>query len=79
MSTESAKLFMDRMKTDDEFAKKITKCRDAASLKEFLQAAGYDFTPEEAKEGLVHLNDDEMRKLLGYFMKAHFHAHIHSI
>jgi hypothetical protein len=35
MSIESAQLFIERMKTDEDFAKEITACIDAGKRKEF--------------------------------------------
>jgi predicted ribosomally synthesized peptide with nif11-like leader len=38
---------MERMKTDQEFAQKITACQDAKERLSFAQKSGFDFTAEE--------------------------------
>lgn len=47
MSIESAKAFINRMKTDDEFAQKATECRDANAWMKFAKEAGFDVTVDE--------------------------------
>ena len=50
MSLESAKLFIDRMNTDEDFAKKVTQCKDKKARMSFVREAGFNFTPEMVKE-----------------------------
>jgi predicted ribosomally synthesized peptide with nif11-like leader len=50
MSIESAKLFIHRMKTDGEFAEKVTECKDSETRTAFIKSEGFDFTTEEIKE-----------------------------
>jgi predicted ribosomally synthesized peptide with nif11-like leader len=38
MSIESAKAFLERMKTDEDFAQKVTACKDAETLRSLVQA-----------------------------------------
>ena len=47
MSIESARLFLHRMKTDEDFARKINSCKDFGARWNLIRAAGFDFTAEE--------------------------------
>ncbi len=47
MSLESAQQFVSRMKEDQEFRAKAQSFADVASLKDFLQAQGYEFNERE--------------------------------
>ncbi|HWR28274.1 MAG TPA: Nif11-like leader peptide family natural product precursor [Negativicutes bacterium] len=47
MSMESAKAFMDRMKTDKELAKKTIAWKDWETALPLITKEGFDFTPEE--------------------------------
>ena len=65
MSTESAKSFLEKMRTDDDFAKSVT---DAATKKEradLVKAAGFDFTAAEFSEEVGELSDDELDGVAG--------------
>ena len=65
MSVESAKLFIERMKTDKEFAQKVTDCKDTEARIAFVKAAGFDFTSDEAKKATGELNEEELDALSG--------------
>ena len=65
MSIESAKLFIDRMKTDEVFAKKVNECKDSESRNSFANAEGFDFTVEEIKEAGSELSVEEMEQVAG--------------
>lgn len=60
MSIESAKAFIERMKADEDFAKKVKECESAESRMSFVKEAGYDFTVEEFKEVQLELTDEEI-------------------
>jgi predicted ribosomally synthesized peptide with nif11-like leader len=60
MSIESARLFVDRMNTDEEFAQKVTECKDTESRIKFVKAAGFDFTVTEVKEVMGELSDEDL-------------------
>ncbi len=65
MSTESAKTFLEKMRTDDDFAKSVT---DAATKKEradLVKAAGFDFTAAEFNEEVGELSDEELDGVAG--------------
>jgi predicted ribosomally synthesized peptide with nif11-like leader len=72
MSVEFAKQFIDRMKADEQFAKKFMECRDPYSRRAFEEKEGYDFSAEEAKEargekkyGLGYWSGDTMFEVHG--------------
>jgi predicted ribosomally synthesized peptide with nif11-like leader len=50
MSVEVAKRFIDRMKADEQFAKRFMECRDPYARRAFEENEGYDFSAEDAKE-----------------------------
>ena len=47
MSIKSAKAFIARMRTDEEFAEKVEEFVDLESRITFVEAAGYHFTAAE--------------------------------
>ena len=65
MSLESAKAFIDRMKTDTQFAKKVAECTDDAARQALVQGAGYSFTPEEIRSVAGGLGDDVLAAVVG--------------
>ena len=50
MSVEVAKRFIDRMKTDETFAKRFMECRDPYARRAFEEEEGYEFLSAEVKE-----------------------------
>ncbi len=65
MSVESAKAFIERMKTDEEFSEKVKGCKDAEERMACVKEAGFDFTNEELKEVSENLSDDELDGVAG--------------
>lgn len=65
MSVESAKVFMEKMKTDQDFAKKVMECKDAEARKALVKAEGFDFSAEELKEVGAELSDSELDAVAG--------------
>jgi predicted ribosomally synthesized peptide with nif11-like leader len=65
MSIESAKSFIDRMKTDEEFARKVTACKNTESRMAFVKEAGFTFTAEDIKLAGAELTDDEVMEVSG--------------
>jgi predicted ribosomally synthesized peptide with nif11-like leader len=59
MSMESAKLFIERLQTDKEFAGKITDCKDLDTLMIFETDSGFDFTDKELKKAYAELHIDD--------------------
>ncbi len=60
MSVESANDFLERMKTDEDFAKQVIACPDNESRIKFVRAAGFDFTPEELRPLREELSVEEL-------------------
>ena len=65
MSIESAKLFIERVKSDEEFAKKIVECKVVEARMTFMRDAGFDFTAAELAEVMGELSDGELDKVAG--------------
>jgi len=47
MSVEAAKTFIEKMKTDEDFAKKVTECRDAKAWITLAREIGVDVTADD--------------------------------
>ena len=62
MSMESAKLFIERLQTDKEFAGKITECKDLDTLRIFETESGFDFNDKELKKAYAELNIEDHNK-----------------
>jgi predicted ribosomally synthesized peptide with nif11-like leader len=65
MSMESAKSFIERMKTDEEFAKQVSEHKDKEARMGFAIEQGYDFTGEEVREAATQLTEDELQQIVG--------------
>ena len=65
MSISSAKDFMEKMKNDKEFAKKINEFKNPTELQGFVTKAGFDFTKEELNSLSTELSDDDLEKVAG--------------
>jgi predicted ribosomally synthesized peptide with nif11-like leader len=65
MSIESAQAFLERMKTDEEFAKKVSECKDAESGVAFVNEEWFDFTKEEVHGLQSELTDEELEGVAG--------------
>lgn len=65
MSIESAKTFIERMKTDEDFASKVGEFKNSVDLNAFLQSAEYDFTHEEYLFVANALTEDELDQVAG--------------
>lgn len=65
MSIESAKAFIERMNTDEEFAKKVTACKDAAARMAYIKDEGFDFTVAEITTVKGELSDEELDLVAG--------------
>ena len=66
MSIDSAKLFIGRMKTDKELAKKIIACKDYETALPIITQEGFDFTKEEFKSCQnAELSDEELGQVSG--------------
>lgn len=65
MSIESAKAFIERMKTDEEFRNRVTKAETAEARKAIVEAEGFDFTKDEIEKVRIELSDDELDLVTG--------------
>jgi predicted ribosomally synthesized peptide with nif11-like leader len=60
MSIESARVYVERLKTDEEFGKRIIEADDAESRKKIIQSEGFDFTKEDIDTVASKLSDEEL-------------------
>lgn len=65
MSIQSAKTFVERIKTDEEFSKKIKECKNREERMAFVKAAGFDFSIEEIKKVEEEISDGELDMVAG--------------
>lgn len=65
MSVESAQAFMERIKTDEDFNKKVKECKSGEERMAFVKATGFDFTPEEIKKAEEEISDSELDAVAG--------------
>mgnify|MGYP003594433388 CR=1 FL=1 len=65
MSVEAAKACIERIKTDEDFAKKVGECKTKEERIEFVRSIGYDFTYAEFHEVTGELTDDELDSIAG--------------
>lgn len=65
MSLQAAKAFIERMKTDEDFRKRVTECKDAETRQACVFKEGFDFTKEELKSVKAELGDDELQRVAG--------------
>ena len=65
MSIESANAFIERMKNDEEFAKKIMAETTAESRMELARGEGFYFTAEEIGQSSDELMDEELDAVVG--------------
>lgn len=65
MSIESAKAFLDRMKTDEEFAKKVIACKNADTRMAYIKNEGFDFTVAEINTVKDELSEEELDLVAG--------------
>ena len=63
MSIESATAFIERMKTDEDFRKKVTECKDNEARNAFVLKEGYNFTKEDINALKVNLTDDDLQNI----------------
>ncbi|AGA70033.1 bacteriocin propeptide, TIGR03798 family [Desulfitobacterium dichloroeliminans LMG P-21439] len=65
MSIESAKAFMEKMKTDQDFAKKVMAAKDAEERRVLVKEDGFDFSPAELKDLGDEMSDSELDAVAG--------------
>jgi predicted ribosomally synthesized peptide with nif11-like leader len=65
MSLEAAKALIEKMKTDEAFAKKVMSVEDVTERVALINAEGFDCTAEEIKAVQSELSDDELDDIAG--------------
>ncbi len=65
MSMESAKAFIERMKTDEEFARQVSNQKDNEERMKFVTAEGFNFSGEEIKKATEDLADVDLVQATG--------------
>ncbi len=62
---ESAKLFVERMKNDEDFRNRVNGCKDNETRKAFVSEQGFDFTGEDIELVKAELSDEDLTGLAG--------------
>jgi len=70
MSMESAKAFVERMKIDEEFAKKIMAETTGESRMTLACSEGFNFTTEEMDQVKGDLTDEDLDAVAGGLLPA---------
>ena len=65
MSIESAKAFIERLKTDEEFRERVKDAADKETRIALVNAEGFDFSEEDIKAVKSELSDDELQAISG--------------
>ncbi len=68
MSKEETKVFLERIKNDEEFAKKILSLESSNELDNFLQGEGFNLNTDNIKELNDELSDTELESITGGFV-----------
>lgn len=64
MSVESAKEYIERMKNDEMFAKRVIGCKSAGERSKLVRSAGFDFTKDEIESLKGELTDDDLNRTI---------------
>ncbi len=70
MSIESAKAFVERMNTDDDFRKELDEKSSGEDRMQFVKANGFDFSKEEFEQVKSELSEGELEKVPGGGMEC---------
>ncbi|MCP4934343.1 MAG: Nif11-like leader peptide family natural product precursor [bacterium] len=65
MSIESAKAFLEKMKTDENFRKECSGKPSHEEWIKFVKESGYDFSNEDIEQVKSDLSDDELEMIVG--------------
>ena len=65
MSIDSARAYVERIKEDEEFRKKVLECKDAKERGELVRAEGFDFTAKDIEVVTAVLEDTEIERATG--------------
>ena len=70
MSIESAKAFIERMKTDEAFAKQVESQKDKEERMKFVSEQGFNFSEQEVQQVAKEFSDDDLEKVVGGFPQS---------
>ena len=65
MSIESAKAFIERLKTDEDFRQRVQDAEDREARRALAKAEGFDFGEEDIKSASEELSDDDLDFIAG--------------
>jgi len=65
MSIESAQAYVERLSSDEEFARKVAAIETREERAEMARSEGFDFTPEELQKVTTELSDEELDAVAG--------------
>lgn len=67
MSIESAKAFIERLKADESFARKVGECKGESARMTMAKSEGFDFTVQEIRDLQAELSEEDLEKISGGF------------
>lgn len=65
MGTDAAKEFLEKMKSDTEFAKSFLSCNNAEEMEDKLKREGLNCSLDEVKAIYSELTEDELKDIAG--------------
>ncbi len=65
MSIESAKAFLERIKSDEDFRNSVGKIATSEERMEYVKGAGFDFTKDEIAHLNEELSEEDLRSVSG--------------
>ena len=65
MSIESAKAFLERVKSDEDFGKSVGEIATSEERMKYVKTAGFDFTKEELDKVTTELSDEQLEEVSG--------------
>ncbi|MFC1679473.1 Nif11-like leader peptide family natural product precursor [Elusimicrobiota bacterium] len=65
MSVESARAFLEKMKSDKAFAQKFAACKDDQARIALVKAEGFEFTGEEIEGAFGELSEEDLAGVSG--------------
>jgi len=65
MSLESAKAFVEKINTDEDFRNKVTEFKDTESRMAFVKSQGFDFTPDDIEKAKGELSEEALDAISG--------------
>ncbi len=72
MSLESAKTFIEKMKSDEDFRKEVGEKSSPDERMKFVKQCGFDFTKEDldSVREKLELTDEELEKITGAYSEC---------